>query len=238
MIQVSTSLFTDKTALPSYILTRSRRRTISIHVHDGRVDVRAPLRLAQRDVDAFVREKAPWILRKLEELRQYGEQAFKITAGSVIEVMGEKLTVHWQTASWDTVRIEGNELFICGQAVDERRAQHLFFKWLLEQARKKLLPLAEQRVADMELANRLNGFTLRYTRTLWGRCSAKGNILFNPLVMLAPVAVVDYLIVHEACHLRHMNHSQDFWALVAEHCPTWKSSRKWLKDHGHSLRVA
>jgi predicted metal-dependent hydrolase len=230
-------LFPDSLTAPAYTLQRSRRRTIAIHVHDDSVDVRAPLRMAKRDIDAFVEEKTPWIIKKLAELRERQLDVVCVNAGSSIAVMGELLQVCWQPATRGLVRREGDVLFICGRALDEQRARRLFLRWLLEMASIHLLPLAETRIADMQLTRYLGGFSLRYTRSLWGRCSASGNILFNPLILLAPLSVIDYLVVHEACHLHHMNHSREFWALVESHCPDWQHSRRWLKEHGHRLQV-
>lgn len=77
--------------------------------------------------------------------------------------------------------------------------------------------------------------TIRSQRTRWGSCSAEGNLSFNCLLMLMPQEVQDYVIVHELCHLREMNHSQRFWTEVEKHCPDYRSHQKWLKDNGGSL---
>jgi predicted metal-dependent hydrolase len=223
--------------LPAYTLHRSSRRTVAIHVHDGRVEVRAPMRAAQRDIDAFVQQKSPWILKKLAELRDRTVENFRVDDGCLVDINGEKMNIYWQAAARGEVKRERDELWICGRALDEGKARRLFLRWLVNHATENLLPQAQQRIESMGLSEHLTGFTLRYTRSLWGRCSARGNILFNPLILLAPLPVIDYLIVHEACHLRHMNHSRAFWTLVASHCPDWQASRYWLKKHGHRLRV-
>ncbi|HSC75207.1 MAG TPA: SprT family zinc-dependent metalloprotease [Pseudomonadales bacterium] len=222
---------------PQYTITRSRRRTIAIHVHSGAVDVRAPMRAAQRDIDAFVKQKTPWILKMLAECRERDVEVFRVDDGCNINVMDETLTVRWQSARRGEVRHDGDQLFIRGGGLDNEKARRLFLRWLADQAEEKLLPMAEKCIVEMGLSPRLSGFTLRNTRTLWGRCSARGNILFNPQILLAPLPVIHYLIVHEAAHLRHMNHSREFWLLVASHCPDWQHSRRWLKDHGHRLQV-
>lgn len=77
--------------------------------------------------------------------------------------------------------------------------------------------------------------TIRDQKTRWGSCSAKGTLSFNWRLMLAPPAVLDYVVVHELCHLTHMNHSKAFWALVESACPDYRTHRKWLKDHGQTL---
>lgn len=77
--------------------------------------------------------------------------------------------------------------------------------------------------------------TVRCQRSKWGSCSAKGNLNFNCLLMLAPEAVLDYVIVHELCHRKHMDHSKEFWAEVERACPGYKAQKKWLKDNGGTL---
>ncbi len=77
--------------------------------------------------------------------------------------------------------------------------------------------------------------TIRDQKTRWGSCSARGTLSFNWRLMLAPPAVLDYVVVHELCHLTHMNHSAAFWALVESVCPDYRIHRKWLKEHGQEL---
>jgi predicted metal-dependent hydrolase len=77
--------------------------------------------------------------------------------------------------------------------------------------------------------------TVRRQRTRWGSCSSKGNLNFNCLLALVPTEVFDYVVVHELCHRKEMNHSSGFWAEVEKQLPHYKTQRKWLKDHGSSL---
>lgn len=74
--------------------------------------------------------------------------------------------------------------------------------------------------------------TIRNQRTRWGSCSSKGNLNFNCLLMLFPEEVIDYVVVHELCHRKHMNHSVDFYAEVARVFPEYRSCQKWLKENG------
>ena len=74
-------------------------------------------------------------------------------------------------------------------------------------------------------------------KTRWGSCSSKGTLSFNWKLMLAPPKVLDYVVVHELCHLKEMNHSSRFWKLVEEIIPDYKEYRKWLKDNGNTLQL-
>ena len=77
--------------------------------------------------------------------------------------------------------------------------------------------------------------TIRTQRTRWGSCSGKGNLNFNRLLVLMPPAVLDYVVVHELCHLKEMNHSTKFWALVESILPDYRQCKKWLKENGDNL---
>ena len=77
--------------------------------------------------------------------------------------------------------------------------------------------------------------TIRAQKTRWGSCSNGGNLNFNCLLMLSPPEIRDYVVIHELCHRKHMNHSPGFWSEVAKHCPDYARHRKWLKDRGGAL---
>jgi hypothetical protein len=79
------------------------------------------------------------------------------------------------------------------------------------------------------------GVTIRDQRTRWGSCSPRGTLSFNWRLALAPFEVLDYVVVHELCHLREPNHSPRFWQLVATRRPGWREQRAWLRDHGQEL---
>lgn len=80
--------------------------------------------------------------------------------------------------------------------------------------------------------------TIRDQKTRWGSCSSKGRLAFNWRLMLAPPVILDYVIVHELCHLAHMNHSREFWQCVGTIIPDYKEHRKWLKEHGQELTLS
>ncbi|MDE6995855.1 MAG: M48 family metallopeptidase [Lachnospiraceae bacterium] len=80
-----------------------------------------------------------------------------------------------------------------------------------------------------------NRITIRDQKTRWGSCSAKGTLSFNWRLMLAPPAILDYVVVHELCHLTHMDHSAAFWQAVESVYPDYRSARQWLKEHGQEL---
>ena len=80
-----------------------------------------------------------------------------------------------------------------------------------------------------------NQIAIRAQHTRWGSCSSKGNLNFNCLLALVPPEVLDYVVVHELCHRKELNHSERFWIEVAKILPDYRQQKKWLKDHGSSL---
>lgn len=103
-----------------------------------------------------------------------------------------------------------------------------------------------KKIAKILLPERVNFFVknmcvsyksifIRCQKTVWGSCSAKGNLNFNCLLTLCPKEVVDYVVVHELCHLKEFNHSKTFWTEVKKYCPDYKESKKWLKEEGCKL---
>lgn len=99
--------------------------------------------------------------------------------------------------------------------------------------------LIESRVAYYHrfTGGRYTSLTIRDQKTRWGSCSSRGTLSFNYRLVFAPVDVLDYVVVHELCHLTHMNHSKDFWNLVESVMPDYKKHKKWLSDHGHELTL-
>ena len=153
---------------------------------------------------------------------------------------------------------DGAVLVRCPKTLSDRRIRELVqskARWILK--KQAAVPPATEKLTQTQLktlqqqakavfAARVAHFaprvgvspghvTVRAQKTRWGSCSAKGNLNFNCLLLLAPQAVLDYVVVHELCHLKEMNHSTRFWALVAQHIPDATQRKKWLKANGPAL---
>ena len=112
---------------------------------------------------------------------------------------------------------------------------------LTAQERKKLIRQAKEDLPKrtaywaQQLGVNFGRISIRTQRTRWGSCSRQGNLSFNCLLMLAPPEIRDYVVIHELCHRKEMNHSHRFWALVEAAAPDYVNRRKWLKEHGGAL---
>jgi len=100
-------------------------------------------------------------------------------------------------------------------------------------AREVLSTLAEREAERIDVI--YDRIRIGAQRTLWGSCSPRGTLSFNWRLVLAPLEVVDYVVVHELCHLQVPNHSRSFWALLERHRPQWRDQRIWLREHGAEL---
>ncbi len=106
-------------------------------------------------------------------------------------------------------------------------------KKLTAEARKIITERTEQLAEAIGVS--YNRISIRHQTSRWGSCSAKGNLNFNCLLILCPDNVRDYVIIHELCHLKEMNHSPEFWAEVARYCTDYKERRLWLRHNGADL---
>lgn len=105
---------------------------------------------------------------------------------------------------------------------------------VLTRMAREALPTKAEKYAQI-LGVSYGRIAIRHQRTRWGSCSSRGNLNFNCLLMAAPDYVQNYVVVHELAHLKEMNHSKRFWAVVADVLPDYKEARRWLKENGGDL---
>lgn len=117
----------------------------------------------------------------------------------------------------------------------EKEAARQLKIWLIEKAEEKIKQRTKElcKVIDVNY----NNIRIKDTKTRWGSCSSKGNLNFNYRIIMAPQVVMDYIIVHELCHLKHLNHGKEFWNTVAQYMPHYEMHKQWLKVNGIKLYV-
>ncbi|WP_102399283.1 M48 family metallopeptidase [Haloimpatiens massiliensis] len=141
----------------------------------------------------------------------------------------------------ENVYIEGGNLYvIIVNNLDDNKTRRKYMKEVIKEFYfKKALNFFKERMEffskNMEIYP--NRITVKEVKTLWGSCSSKRNITLNWKLIMAPPYIIDYVIVHELCHIRHMDHSRDFWMEVAKVIPDYQYRRKWLKENGHLCQL-
>ncbi|MCX6004118.1 MAG: SprT family zinc-dependent metalloprotease, partial [Chloroflexi bacterium] len=133
------------------------------------------------------------------------------------------------------VELKGSKLIISSDSAKPDIAG-LLETWYRRQAAITLKQKADDFSTMLGLTYRK--LLIRGQRTRWGSCSRLGNLTLNWKLLLAPEPVIDYVIIHELCHRKHMNHSKKFWDLVAKYCPKWRVHRKWLLMHEDELKAS
>ncbi|MBD3652762.1 M48 family metallopeptidase [Kangiella sp.] len=215
-------------------ITRSKRKTLVIYIRDDGVEVRAPLMAPQNWIDEFVELKKPWILKKLKLQQQKNSERLKLEEGETILYCGKLYELKLSQGK-NQISLEQDKLYIRSRQLEEGYLKKQFQQWLLQQAKENFEPRVWQIASVMGLDDKVQEVKFRKTKTKWGHCTTKGALQFNPLLMMAPASVRDYLIIHELCHLKYMNHSKSFWQLVEANCPDYQESEQWLKQHGHRV---
>jgi predicted metal-dependent hydrolase len=204
---------------------RARRVRITVD-RAGTVEVVLPQRLPQRAAEDAVTELRPWIDRRLAEVGR--QRAAVLARGETVPYLGESLTVVSQPGRTRVVRRE--QTLVVPDGPERLEALE---RWYRRMAREEIRARLDRACALAGLT--YTKLTIRDQRTRWGSCSRAGAMSFNWRLLLAPEAVLDYVIWHEACHLAVMDHSSRFWALVAQHCPEYREQVLWLKRNGATL---
>lgn len=212
--------------LPEYsVRVSSRTRKMWLRVSRwGRIEVVVPKRHSARAITEFVAENREWIKRALADFkREYGAAPrMVLPTRIVLRATGQTWTVQVRKRPGPPSLKEhpDNCLVLTMDHVDPAVWAPLLRRWLQHHAREELVPWL-QAVAS-ELGSRVRRVQVRGQRTRWGSCSDRGTISINYSLLFLPPRLVRYLFIHELCHLRCMDHSPRFWALVAEHSPNWK----------------
>jgi predicted metal-dependent hydrolase len=203
---------------------RARRIRVKVDAHEG-VEVVIPQRATKRDAQAAITELRPWIEKRLEEA-EAAKHRLASPPGNV-PFLGAQLRLRPEVGRTRAHR-KGQELWL-----PERDAGAALERWYRAQARNEIAPRLTQ--ATQALGRPHTALAIRNQRTRWGSCSSAGAMSFNWRLMLAPEAVLDYVVWHEACHLVVMDHSRRFWTLVERHVPGYREHRSWLRRNGAAL---
>nr|WP_277987251.1 SprT family zinc-dependent metalloprotease [Microbulbifer salipaludis] len=223
----------------TYRLARSpRRKRLGLVVTERGAEVRIPQRCAERHGHQFLRENIQWVRAQLrgvaERQSQVPEHHFAF--GAHFPWLGKTLELDRAACAADAgIRDGFIQLYSRVREPDEKQVQGALQK-LYQKEALQLLAEKSRQYAD-RLGLTFSTVKVRRTRSKWGHCTIRGELQYNWLVCLAPEPVVDYLVIHEVCHLQHHNHSREFWSLVASLCPDYKRLRRWLKENGHTLQL-
>ena len=218
-----------------YTLTYAARKTLAIHVHPDRsVTVKAPAGSDFAAVEGFLRKRAPWILRKQAEFAALPpkQPPRRYVSGESFHYLGRQYRLKVIEGEREWVKLARGYLEVTTpNKANTAYVQAQVELWLRRQAQRhfyervvallpRFKPLA---LPEPELA-------IRAMKSRWGSCTGKGKITLNLHLMRAPKPCVDYVVVHELCHLVEHNHGKGFYALMDRVMPDWRKRREELKQ--------
>lgn len=208
-----------------------------IQVKDGLVEVRAPFKIEQKEIDSFILEKNSWINKKLslqKSIKKPTRKKFKNEEN--FQFLGKNLKLKITISENKKSYIDDKFIYLVLKNNKEnfkekiKEKLEIFFRETAKDIFKnKTLDEAKKiRVTPKKII-------VRSYKRRWGSCSYKKDISYNWKLIMAPEKIIHYVVIHELCHLIHFNHSRDFWKSVGKILPDYKSSKEWLKLNQHLL---
>jgi hypothetical protein len=214
-------------------IIRSKRKTLSLSINENAdLVVRAPHRVSFDEIQKFISEKSAWIDNKQTLIKAQLEDNENQNSSGQCLYLGSLYPLKIDNNSIEPISFNGQMFTITN--VNRERINLPLKSWY----KKRFIEVALPRLSYFSDKHELKVKQVRVKeqKTLWGSCSSKNNINLNYLLIMAPMKVIDYVIVHELVHTIHKNHSTKFWQKVETIMPNYKDARKWLKENGYRLR--
>jgi len=230
----------------SYQLIRSaKRKTIGLQVKHGKIIIRAPKFVSEKEVANIVNAKSTWLQKKVAEqnsIPHHSNNHFQESSKLLID--GELKTLHITYGLFPEVILKQDFIIVTlsnrvkTKATDNVELKEKFVKkqledWLKKQTNNYIDENLSFHAEKIGALPKL--FKVRLYKSRWGSCNSRAELSFSSLLAMTPNWVVDYVIVHELCHLHHMNHSTAFWQLVELNYPNYLLAKAWLKSHQNQL---
>lgn len=228
-----------------YEIIKSNRKTIELSINtEKKIMLKIPNRCNREDALKFLKEKESWIKQRLEAIESHysGRETREFTNGEKLLYIGKEYPLEVQMKNENKVAagFDGSKFtLIMPSFLDEEKRKETSKEILLGLYRKIARNILQDRSNHYSrlVGVQVNKIFIKEQKTLWGSCSSLNNINYNWKLVMAPLEVLDYVVIHELCHIIHRNHSQQFWSEVEKHMPTYKKSMEWLKKHGRKLQL-
>ena len=213
---------------------RARRMRMTLS-GEGVLTVTLPRRTSNAAMEEFIRSSLPWIERTLYKLslrargKKIPRQVFPTRF--VFPLSGEQFPIRyeWRNVCWLGVREENGSILVSGKVLDPGLVHEAFVGYLIRKAGQVLTPMLGRLAAEHGF--RIGKVSVRFQRGRWGSCSRARDISLNAQMLFLQPEEVHYVLIHELCHTREMNHSDRFWQEVAKYCPDHLRIRKALKQN-------
>lgn len=216
--------------IPEPKIIRSHRNSISLHItSQGELLVNVPKLLPHFMIKQFLASKEEWIVKALEKVTAHKVKPKQFIEGEEFLFLGKKYILQYN----NEIEILLSDTTMYLPRVMIFRAKKEIESWYIKRAKEKI----EQRVAfhaeQMKAAYKSIMFS--DTSSKWGTCFADNSLQFNWRLIMSPLLVLDYVVIHELAHTKQHNHGQKFWGIVSSYTPAYRQHKKWLIDNSHLL---
>lgn len=231
-----------------YVLHRSskRRRTIALSIDpDLSLRVTAPMGTTVSSIEKIIRRRAAWIIRKLADIKEYKTASCprEFISGETITFLGKQLLLHSTrdphaeagcSIKDNSLHVNIQDEWLSGKDL-QQEVRFEIVAWYKKQAKDKLK--SRTSYWSKKLGIKFRSLTITSPQKRWGSCDSHNNIRLNWRIVMAPMSVVDYVIVHELCHVPHKNHSKNFWQMLGNFMPDYDTRRSLLRKHGREYQA-
>jgi predicted metal-dependent hydrolase len=211
----------------------ARAKTARIIVGPRRpLEVIVPRGIKDAKVDEFLEEKRSWVERKVAKARDIAARPAQLglEQPGFVSLTGEALAVERKDGQRSMAILRDGRLLVSGPDAGAAGAVE---RWYRREARRRVEDVLD-READ-RLGLHYHSVGIRDPRTRWGSCSRRGNLSFSWRLVMAPPEILEYVVVHELCHLREPSHQKPFWRMLEAARPGWHEQARWLREHGQEF---
>lgn len=220
------------------IIRTQRIKTVDIRVEDGAVSIVVPDSLDQKRIAKLLHDKKTWINSKIRVHKEAQSPSNKkFISGEAFPYIGRNYRLKVYSGDFEPVKLVKGRLTVTvphGKKNTDA-IRNALIHWYKERAEQKLYEKVNRLLKSSNFTPKSIG--IKSYKSRWGSCSAKGKVDFNWKIIMAPNRIVDYVVAHELCHLKHHDHSSKFWKAVERLIPDYVECRKWLKSNAESLDI-
>lgn len=214
---------------------RAKRLSFSVTAHDG-LRVTMPKHLSTAYIERMIVKYETWITKQLNRHQKQTallDHQFQFTNGGTTLFAGRphRLAI---VSGAKSVHITDHTITVANKTGSLAVAKHTYSQWLKREARQRFQQQLD--IYTQRLNVSYSQLSIRGQKSRWGSCTPQGHISLNWKLLCAPVVVQDYVVIHEAVHLRYHHHKASFWNMVKHHAPEYTSARAWLRTHESAIQ--
>lgn len=219
-----------------YQLIRSKRKTVAIEVKEDKIIIKCPYNCSKQYVESLIEKNRVWIEETRKKVMSKNNNRLTYTEGENIYYMGTPYEIKVIRGIRNSLEFNGAEFIFTikiSQFSNNEDSEKVKMELMMAWFRKQGIEYLTKRTADLakQLGLSINKVYIKNVKTIWGSCSTKNNINYNIRLISMPKEVIDYVIIHELCHLVQRNHSKKFWELVERIIPDYREKRDFLKNN-------